>query len=150
MKLGVHRVCSAARRPPATCFRASSGQGRKDRHTEEQIIAILKEHEAATRTADLCRKHGSAKRASTTGKAWYGWLEPGGAFGINGARLVVGHELNHAWPDFKRNVRRSKALAGLEGVEIDVAYVSEIEMQQHLSIDVIFRVLGDTVPVVEH
>jgi putative transposase len=25
---------------------------------EEQIIAILKEHEAGMQTADLCRKHG--------------------------------------------------------------------------------------------
>ncbi len=28
------------------------------RHTEEQIIAISKEHEAGAKTADLCRKHG--------------------------------------------------------------------------------------------
>jgi len=27
-------------------------------HTEEQIIAILKEHEAGMKAADLCRKHG--------------------------------------------------------------------------------------------
>ncbi len=28
------------------------------RHTEEQIIAILKEQEAGSKTADICRKHG--------------------------------------------------------------------------------------------
>jgi putative transposase len=28
------------------------------RHTEEQIIAILQEHEAGVKAADLCRKHG--------------------------------------------------------------------------------------------
>ena len=28
------------------------------RHTEERIIAILKEHEAGMKTADLCRKYG--------------------------------------------------------------------------------------------
>jgi putative transposase len=31
---------------------------KRKRHTEEQIIAILKEHEAGKKTADLCRKHG--------------------------------------------------------------------------------------------
>jgi Transposase len=31
---------------------------KRKRHTEEQIIAILKEHEAGMKTADLCRKHG--------------------------------------------------------------------------------------------
>ena len=29
---------------------------KRKRHTEEQIIAILKEHEAGVKTADLCRK----------------------------------------------------------------------------------------------
>ena len=29
----------------------------RKRHTEEQIIAILKEHEAGMKTADLCREH---------------------------------------------------------------------------------------------
>ena len=31
---------------------------KRKRHTEEQIIAILKEHEAGMKTADLCRRHG--------------------------------------------------------------------------------------------
>ena len=31
---------------------------KRKRHTEEQINAILKEHEAGLKTADLCRKHG--------------------------------------------------------------------------------------------
>ena len=31
---------------------------KRKRHTEEQIIGILKEHEAGMKTADLCRKHG--------------------------------------------------------------------------------------------
>jgi Transposase len=31
---------------------------KRKRQTEEQIIAILKEHEAGFKTADLCRKHG--------------------------------------------------------------------------------------------
>ena len=31
---------------------------RKSRFTEEQIIALLKEHEAGFPTAELCREHG--------------------------------------------------------------------------------------------
>lgn len=31
---------------------------KRSRFNEEQIIAILKEHEAGLGTADLCRKHG--------------------------------------------------------------------------------------------
>lgn len=31
---------------------------KRKRFSEEQIIAILREHEAGVATADLCRKHG--------------------------------------------------------------------------------------------
>ena len=31
---------------------------KRARFTEEQIIAVLKEHEAGAKTADLARKHG--------------------------------------------------------------------------------------------
>jgi len=31
---------------------------KRKRHSEEEIITILKEHEAGMNTADLCRKHG--------------------------------------------------------------------------------------------
>jgi putative transposase len=40
---------------------------KKSRYTEEQIIAILKQHEAGVKTADLCREHGIS--AAT----FYGW-----------------------------------------------------------------------------
>jgi putative transposase len=30
---------------------------RQSRFSEEQVIGILKEHEAGTKTADLCRRH---------------------------------------------------------------------------------------------
>jgi putative transposase len=45
---------------------------KRKRDTEEQIIAILKEHEAGTKTAVLCRKHGTSFYNS---KAKYGGLE---------------------------------------------------------------------------
>ena len=31
---------------------------KRNRHTEEEIIAILKEREAGAKTADVCRKQG--------------------------------------------------------------------------------------------
>jgi putative transposase len=48
---------------------------KRKRHTEEQIIAILKEHEAGVKTADLCRKHGVSEASFYNWKAKYGGLE---------------------------------------------------------------------------
>jgi putative transposase len=48
---------------------------KRKRHTEEQIIAILKEHEAGTKTADVCRKHGISEATFYNWKAKYGGLE---------------------------------------------------------------------------
>jgi putative transposase len=48
---------------------------KRKRHTEEQIIAILKEHEAGMKTADLCRKHGVSEGTFYNWKAKYGGLE---------------------------------------------------------------------------
>ena len=38
-------------------------------HTEEQIIAILKEQEAGMKTADVCRKHGQRSDVTTGSQA---------------------------------------------------------------------------------
>src|SRR5262245_34334777 len=48
---------------------------KRKRHTEEQIIAILKEHETGMKTADLCRKHGISEASFYNWKAKYGELE---------------------------------------------------------------------------
>ena len=45
------------------------------RHTEEQIIAILKEHEAGLKTAELCRNHGISEPTFYNWKSKYGGLE---------------------------------------------------------------------------
>lgn len=47
----------------------------RKRHTEEQIIVILKEHEAGMKTADLCRKYGISEATFYNWKAKYGGLE---------------------------------------------------------------------------
>jgi len=45
------------------------------RFTEEQIIGVLREQEAGTKTADLCRKHGISSATFYKWKAKYGGLE---------------------------------------------------------------------------
>ena len=48
---------------------------KKSRYTEEQIIAILKQHEAGVKTADLCREHGISDAAFYNWKTKYGVLD---------------------------------------------------------------------------
>lgn len=48
---------------------------KRSRFSEEQIIAILKEHEAGMATADLCRRHGISSATFYKYKAKFGGLE---------------------------------------------------------------------------
>jgi putative transposase len=47
---------------------------KRKRFSEEQIIAILKEHEAGVAVADLCRKHGMSNASLYTWKSKYGGM----------------------------------------------------------------------------
>ena len=49
------------------------------RHSEEQIIAILKQGEAGLTTAELCRQHGITEQTYYRWKAKYGGMESGDA-----------------------------------------------------------------------
>lgn len=48
---------------------------KRSRFSEEQIIAILKEHEAGSKTADICRRHGISDATFYKWKAKYGGME---------------------------------------------------------------------------
>ena len=51
------------------------GQMKRARFTEEQIIAVLKDHEAGTKTADLARKHGISEATIYNWKAKFGGMD---------------------------------------------------------------------------
>jgi putative transposase len=45
------------------------------RFSEEQIIAVLREHEAGGKTAEVCRRHGISEATFYKWKAKYGGME---------------------------------------------------------------------------
>lgn len=48
---------------------------KRSRFTEEQIIAILKEHETGLPTAEVCRKHGISHASFYKYKAKFGGMD---------------------------------------------------------------------------
>ena len=55
---------------------------KRSRFKEEQIIAILREHEAGSPTADVCRKHG------ISGATFYKWKAKFGGLDVSDARRL--------------------------------------------------------------
>jgi putative transposase len=48
---------------------------KRTRFSEEQIVAVLREHEAGMKTADVARKHGISEATLYNWKAKYGGLD---------------------------------------------------------------------------
>ena len=48
---------------------------RRDGFTEDQIIGVLREHEAGVKTVELCRKHGISDATFYTWRSRYGGME---------------------------------------------------------------------------
>jgi putative transposase len=60
------------------------------RFTEEQIIAILREQEAGTKTAEVCRKHG------VSSATFYKWKAKFGGMDVSDARRLKALEDENA------------------------------------------------------
>ena len=48
---------------------------KRSRFSEEQVIAILREHEAGLKTAELCRKHAISEATFYNWKARFGGMD---------------------------------------------------------------------------
>jgi putative transposase len=57
---------------------------RRSRFGEEQIIAILREHEAGAATSEVCRRHGISDATFYKWKAKYGGMEVSDAKRLKG------------------------------------------------------------------
>ena len=58
----------------------------EERYTEEQVLVILKQHEAGVKTADVCREHGIS--AAT----FYGWKSKYGGMEVSEAQRLKAME----------------------------------------------------------
>jgi len=81
----------------------------KKRFTEEQIIRVLKEHEAGAKTGDLCRRHGISEGTFYNWKAKYGGMD------VSDARRLKALE--------SENAKLKKLLAE---AELDKAMMKEL------------------------
>ena len=57
---------------------------RRSRFSEEQIIGVLREHEAGVATPELCRRHGISEATFCKWKAKYGGMEVSDAKRLKG------------------------------------------------------------------
>ena len=48
---------------------------KRSRFTQEQVIGVLKEHQAGAAVADLCRKHGISDATFYTWRSKYGGMD---------------------------------------------------------------------------
>lgn len=63
---------------------------KRSRFTEEQIIGILKEHQAGLGAKDLCRKHG------VSDATFYKWRSKFGGMEVSDAKKLKALELENA------------------------------------------------------
>jgi putative transposase len=64
---------------------------KRSRFSEEQITGILKEGEAGSKTAELCRKHGTCEQT------YYRWKSKYGGLQVSEARRLRQLEEENRW-----------------------------------------------------
>ena len=84
---------------------------KKSRFTPEQIIGILKEHEAGLKAPELCRKHGISSYT------FYRWKSKYGGMSVNDAQRLKQLEdenrrLKHLVADLTLDNQALKAVVG--------------------------------------
>ena len=87
---------------------------RKSRYREEQIIAILKQHEAGVKTTDLCREHGISEATFYNWKAKYSGMEVGEAQRLKQLE-EENRRLKHLVADLSLDREALKAVIGKNG-----------------------------------
>ena len=63
---------------------------KRKRFSEEQIIAVLKEHEVGMKTAEVCRKHGISEAT------FYNWKSKFGGMDVSEAKRLKTLETENA------------------------------------------------------
>lgn len=63
---------------------------KKTRFSEEQMIRVLKEHEAGAKTSELCRRHGISEAT------FYNWKAKFGGMDVSDARKLKALESENA------------------------------------------------------
>ena len=63
---------------------------KKTRFSEEQIIRVLKEHEAGAKTSEVCRRHGISEAT------FYNWKAKFGGMDVSDARKLKTLEAENA------------------------------------------------------
>jgi putative transposase len=96
---------------------------KKSRYTEEQIIGILKQHEAGVKTADVCREHGIS--AAT----FYGWKSKYGGMEVSEAQRLKAIEdenrrLKLLVAELSLHGEALKAVIRKNGLREEVAFIS--------------------------
>jgi putative transposase len=94
---------------------------KRSRFTEEQIIAVLREQEAGTKTADVCRRHGISEAT------FYAWKAKFGGLDVSEARRLKALE------DENAKLKKLLADAMLDNVALKDLLAKKLGRQSRLS-----------------